>query len=416
MTRTVGDNDPNRMDINQLYSLFRLHFIPERNKFHSRADFFGITTEKHESAEDVWTRILQVEKNCEFENGTPAELIASKFLSVIGRSTGDYELKQKIRKSDMTIETITALIHEHMYDRLNDSNNSNDGKEMKHVQERPYKRKGTEKTDADKMKKTPEYQKQKPKDNGCGQCGAPNWSRQHICPAKSAECRKCKRRGHYEKMGRSMRRVQYVEKTTSSAEEDNWDYEKIQRIENTKQKKGFYNATLLVNNVPIKFIIDSGSPVTLIPECLCSKITPIEPLKTTYKDVNNQKFSFTGQTKAMVKTNKETMELPLLITKAQTAPLMGLDWMQQLKINLNSNNDAIQIHNINLDNKERKIIKLQIDFKDLFYNIKEIKNLSIKINLKTGAQIIQQKGRPIPIHLQDQVAQELKRLIKHGYV
>ena len=29
----------------------------------------------------------------------------------------------------MMIETITALIHEHMYDRLNDSNNSNDGKE-----------------------------------------------------------------------------------------------------------------------------------------------------------------------------------------------------------------------------------------------------------------------------------------------
>ena len=33
----------------------------------------------------------------------------------------------------MTIETITALIHEHMYDRLNESNKSNDGKEIKYV-------------------------------------------------------------------------------------------------------------------------------------------------------------------------------------------------------------------------------------------------------------------------------------------
>ena len=147
-----------------------------------------------------------------------------------------------------------------------------------------------------------------------------------------------------------------------------------------------------------------------------SKITPIGPLKITYKDVNNQKIDFTGQTKAMVKTNKETMELPLLSTKARTAPLMGLDWMQRLKINLSSNNDSIQIHNMKLDNTERKIIKLQNDFKDFFYNNKEIKNLSVKINSKTGAKIIQQKGRPIPIHLQDQVAQELKRLIKHGYV
>ena len=50
---------------------------PERNKFHSRADFFGIAREPNESAEDVWTRILQTEKNFEFDNVTPAELIAS---------------------------------------------------------------------------------------------------------------------------------------------------------------------------------------------------------------------------------------------------------------------------------------------------------------------------------------------------
>ena len=160
MTTTVRDNDSNKIDINQLYSLFRLHFIPERNKFHSRADFFGIAREKHETA-DVCTRILQVEKNCEFENVTPAELIVSKFLSVIGRSTGDYEFRKKIRKRDMTIETITALIHEHMYDRLNESNNSTDGKEIEHVQERPYKRKWTDRTDQDKSKRRLENQRYK---------------------------------------------------------------------------------------------------------------------------------------------------------------------------------------------------------------------------------------------------------------
>ena len=105
MTKTVRDNDPNKMNIFQLYALFRLHFIPERNKLHSRADFFGITRESNETAEDVWTKILQTEKKCELDKVTPAELIASKLLSLIGRSTEDYELEKKIRKSDMTIET-----------------------------------------------------------------------------------------------------------------------------------------------------------------------------------------------------------------------------------------------------------------------------------------------------------------------
>ena len=39
----------------------------------------------------------------------------------------------------------------------------------------------------------------------------------------------------------------------------------------------------------------------------------------------------------------------------------------------------------------------------------------MKIKLKEDAKIIQ-KRRPIPIHLQDQAAQEVKRLIKKGYL
>ena len=40
----------------------------------------------------------------------------------------------------------------------------------------------------------------------------------------------------------------------------------------------------------------------------------------------------------------------------------------------------------------------------------------MKINLKEDANIIEQKGRPIPIHLQDQVADENKQLTKNGYL
>ena len=105
------------------------------------------------------------------------------------------------------------------------------------------------------------------------------------------------------------------------------------------------------------------------------KITTIEPLKTTYKDVNNEKINFARQTKATVKTNKKTIELLLLITKEQTTPLMGFDWMQRLKINLSSNSDAIKFHNIKLDNTEKRIIKLQNDFKYIFYNNNKMKNL-----------------------------------------
>ena len=83
--------------------------------------FFDLERETNETAADKWKRILDVEKNCEFETITAAELIASKFVFFIGKSTGDYELKKKIRKSDMSIEAITVAIHEYIYEKLNES-------------------------------------------------------------------------------------------------------------------------------------------------------------------------------------------------------------------------------------------------------------------------------------------------------
>ena len=52
----------------------------------------------------------------------------------------------------------------------------------------------------------------------------------------------------------------------------------------------------------------------------------------------------------------------------------------------------------------------------MFYNNKELEDRVVKINQKKEANIIEQKRQPIPLHLQEQVAEELKRLIKNGYL
>ena len=136
MTKTVREREPSILPLHKLYTQFRLHFTPERNVQHSRADFFDSKRETNGTAADVWKRILDVEKNCEFETITAAELIASKFLSLIGKSTGDYEFKKKIRKSDMSIEAITDAIHEYMYEKLKESPETEEEKKIRHVDKR----------------------------------------------------------------------------------------------------------------------------------------------------------------------------------------------------------------------------------------------------------------------------------------
>ena len=76
-------------------------------------------------------------------------------------------------------------------------------------------------------------------------------------------------------------------------------------------------------------------------------------VNTNYKDVNDNKFEVIEQTKAAVKTNNTTLQLPLLIIKANITPLMGLEWMKRFGIALNATTDSIKIHNIKMDNTER---------------------------------------------------------------
>ena len=73
-----------------------------------------------------------------------------------------------------------------------------------------------------------------------------------------------------------------------------------------------------------------------------------------------------GQTGASVETNNTTIKLPLQITKETTSTLMGLDWMERLGINLNTIYSEIQIHDVKMDDTERKTVQLKHEFKDLF--------------------------------------------------
>ena len=138
MTKTVREREPSSLPLHKLYSSFRLHFTPERNVHHSRADIFELKREG-ESAADVWKRILAIERNCEFETITAAELLASKFLSVIGKSTGNYDLEKKTRKSDMSVEAITEALQEQMYEKLNDSPETGEETKIRYLNKKKQK-------------------------------------------------------------------------------------------------------------------------------------------------------------------------------------------------------------------------------------------------------------------------------------
>ena len=134
----------------------------------------------------------------------------------------------------------------------------------------------------------------------------------------------------------------------------------------------------------------------------------IQPLKERYQDVNKNEEQFLGKVWANIEYNNTQTNLPLLITKrANITPLLGVNWLKQLPITING---------ISL-NKETNQSEAMIHtkFTKLFETNHTIKNTEVKIQIKPGCYPIQQKARPIPYHLQDDVKNELDRLIKSGH-
>ena len=115
-----------------------------------------------------------------------------------------------------------------------------------------------------------------------------------------------------------------------------------------------------------------------------------------------------------VKTEKSKITLTILIIENKnTQPILGLDWLDKLKIGLHGSRNTNLIRNITLDEKSTKILN---EFEDLFKNNHTIEGLTIDIQLRKDTKSIQQKGRPVPIHFQNSVQHELETIIKKGHL
>ena len=86
--------------------------------------------------------------------------------------------------------------------------------------------------------------------------------------------------------------------------------------------------------------------------------------------------------------------------------------MKKLRITLETGETVPQVHQVKED---PDVTTLKTKFKKLFNKNRTVNGLEVKIQLKEDAELIQQKGRPIPtIHLQQPVEKEIEKLIKQG--
>ena len=104
------------------------------------------------------------------------------------------------------------------------------------------------------------------KENVCGNCGYELDDKPHTCPAKNEKCRKCGKTGHFSRVCRSKKKVQFI------AEDDTAHFMGQVSVIN-HVTEGDFLINLKVDKKVIQFDLDTGADVTVVGDkCVKGKV------------------------------------------------------------------------------------------------------------------------------------------------
>ena len=142
---------------------------------------------------------------------------------------------------------------------------------------------------------------------------------------------------------------------------------------------------------------------------------PLTKVEQTYTDVNKNRVELDGKRTVTVETPCGPKQMEIIVSNSnEFTPLIGLNWFDDLKIEVRTNRKP-QIRTVQSETDEIRN-RMHKKFKKLFEENTTVKDTKIKINLKPNAKPVQQKARPIPLHLQAAVEKEIQKLIDSGHI
>ncbi|KAK3098958.1 hypothetical protein FSP39_024697 [Pinctada imbricata] len=244
--------------------------------------------------------------------------------------------------------------------------------------------------------KPQQTQQVKPKSNNdiCERCGNSPHSRNR-CPAADAQCMKCGRTGHFAKMCRN--------KAIRELESSPYPEDAFLGAIDTDTENGWM-VDLSINGVSVRFKIDTGADVTVIPEEISRKVKGSEhkPDRILYGPANKN-LIVTKMIKVAVQYNDKTSDQEIYVVKNLKTALLGRPAIEALNL-------LMRVENVNTGTEVKK------KHPKLFDGLGKT-NWEYKISLKDNAKpYALSSPRRVPLPLMNQVKEELERMQSLGVI
>ena len=121
ITRAEYKTDPDSIKNKDLIRLYTEYFLPKRNTYHNRGDFFWAKQSEEETPEDFWRRLIEIEKECNFGSISAKELLISKYMTAITDKKLRYEI---MKEKTLELKKIIELIKQNTYEKKKKEYNS----------------------------------------------------------------------------------------------------------------------------------------------------------------------------------------------------------------------------------------------------------------------------------------------------
>ena len=390
-------------DYNEVKGKFEAYFVVKKNVIYERARFNSRIQADNESVSTFITDLHKLAEHCEFQ-GLKDELIRDRI--VVG--TKDRKLSEKMQlDSKLTLETATQYVKQSEMVKSQQGIVHGTG-EPATVIDRIIKTQPQKRIQNSKRYPTSADQRSKQQNqNNCPRCLG-ELHPQNQCPARMDTCHKCNKRGHWSRACRN-RDTRQVHEVKDEDDSDSFFMGEVTVIDTVQSGSQPWIASLSMGQEQIKFKLDSGADVTVIPENTYKSLQAKEQLEPTNKVLLgpcNYKMKCLGKYTTKLSTDKKATQEDIYVIRELERPLLGRRAAESL--NLINRVDSIAEGNYKA--------KIETKYPKLFTGLGKM-NAEYTIKLQEDAKPYAiPVPRKVPLPLAKETKAEMERMIQQGVI
>ena len=229
----------------------------------------------------------------------------------------------------------------------------------------------------------------------CDRCG--NWhTKQQVCPALGAECRKCGRRNHFAKVCRTKTSQPLYNYCIQKETPDDDLF--IGTLERARQAKD-WTVTILLNQQRTIFKIDTGAQCNVIPQWKYFQVCkdPLQPSSANLIAFGRQKLCTCGKAKIPCQHNGNHYLIDFEVIDHTIPNILGL--VTCIEMNLVQRIDTVNNH-----------VTLFDQYYDVFEGLGCVTDVSYHTRIDPNQTPVIHPPRRVPITLRPKIQEELARM------